>query len=62
MLNFLRKHNVIGALGGWIWLLVTIVPIYYIVITSLKPQSEFYTTNPLIPSMPSFEAYGRSDH
>lgn len=59
MLNFLRKHNVLGALGGWIWLLVTIVPIYYIVITSLKPQSEFYTTNPLIPSMPSFEAYGR---
>lgn len=58
-MNFFRKHNVLGAVGGWLWLAITVVPIYYIVITSLKPQSEFYSTNPLLPSVPSFDAYGR---
>lgn len=37
--------NVIGGLGGWIWLLVIIVPIYYIIVTSLRPEADYYSEN-----------------
>lgn len=48
---------VTGGLG-WIWLVITILPIYYIVITSLRKQSSFYTENPLVPTThPTFAAY-----
>lgn len=43
------RPNVLGALGGWIWLAVIILPIYYVVITSLKDQAGFFTSNPLAP-------------
>ncbi|MEG3614130.1 MULTISPECIES: carbohydrate ABC transporter permease [Isoptericola] len=50
--------NVLGGLGGWLWLLVVIVPIYYIVVTSLRPQADYYTENPLSwPSAPTIDAY-----
>src|SRR5699024_8597159 len=53
-----KRPNILGGLGGWLWLLVTIVPIYYIVITSLRPQSDYYDENPLsIPSNPSLDPY-----
>ena len=43
---------------GWLWLIITIVPIYYIVITSLRSQSSFYTENPLLPTgSPTLKAY-----
>jgi carbohydrate ABC transporter membrane protein 2, CUT1 family (TC 3.A.1.1.-) len=43
---------------GWLWLLVTMLPIYYIVITSLRTQASFYTENPLVPTAnPTFAAY-----
>ncbi|WP_188043890.1 carbohydrate ABC transporter permease [Changpingibacter yushuensis] len=46
-----------GALG-WVWLAVVILPIYYIIITSLRSQSSFYTENPLLPTAnPTFDAY-----
>ncbi|MGH3447297.1 MAG: carbohydrate ABC transporter permease, partial [Nocardioidaceae bacterium] len=53
----LRQTNVVGGVLGWVWLAVIIVPIYWIVITSLKPQSEFFTTNPLLPASPTLESY-----
>src|SRR5699024_1435063 len=53
-----KRPNILGGLGGWLWLLVTIVPIYYIVITSLRPQSDYYDENPLsIPSNPTLDPY-----
>jgi raffinose/stachyose/melibiose transport system permease protein len=54
------RFNVIGAVAGWIWLAVIILPIYYIFVTSLRPQSDYFTENPLSwPSNPSLAAYGR---
>jgi raffinose/stachyose/melibiose transport system permease protein len=46
-----RRHslNWIGGIAGWIWLVVVLLPIYWIVITSLKTQSNYYATNPLLP-------------
>ena len=51
--------NVIGGLAGWIWLVVIIVPIYYIVVTSLRPEADYYAENSLSwPSHPTLDAYG----
>ncbi|MFC4224022.1 carbohydrate ABC transporter permease [Lysinibacter cavernae] len=44
-----QRPNVLGAAGGWVWLAIIIVPIYYVVITSLKDQAGFFSTNPLLP-------------
>lgn len=49
--------NVPAAVGGWLWLAVIIVPIYYIAITSTKPREDYYATNPLVPSAPTFAPY-----
>ncbi|UFU07856.1 carbohydrate ABC transporter permease [Ruania halotolerans] len=53
-----QRPNVVGGLAGWLWLLVIIVPIYYIVVTSLRPQADYYDENPLsIPGNPTLDAY-----
>lgn len=44
-----RRPNFIGGLGGWLWLAVIILPIYYVVITSLKNQAGFFISNPMAP-------------
>jgi raffinose/stachyose/melibiose transport system permease protein len=40
---------VIGGIGGFAWFFIIIIPIYYIVITSLRPQAGFYAGNQLVP-------------
>lgn len=55
-----QRPNVIGGVLAWAWLAIVLVPIYYIVVTSLREQSVFYTENPLsIPKQPTLAAYGR---
>ncbi|KFI45583.1 raffinose/stachyose/melibiose transport system permease protein [Bifidobacterium bohemicum] len=55
-----KRYNVIGGLLGWLWLLVVVVPIYYIVVTSLRDQMEIFNDNPLsIPRHVTFSAYQR---
>lgn len=50
--------NVLGALGGLVWVVVTIVPVYYLVLTSLRRQQDYYVENPLLPPAdPTLEAY-----
>lgn len=50
--------NVLGGLLGWVWLVITILPIYYMVVTSLRPRSSYYADNPLsIPTNPTIKAY-----
>ncbi|GLV51263.1 ABC transporter permease [Thermobispora bispora] len=44
-----ERPNWIGGAVAWLWLLVVIVPIYWIVITSFKTQANYYATNPLLP-------------
>lgn len=53
------RRNYLGGLFGWLWLAVIIIPIYYIIVTSLRPRSDYYAENPLsIPSNPTGRAYG----
>lgn len=50
--------NILGGLLGWIWLLITIGPIYFIIVTSLRKQSDYYADNPLSwPDPVTFAAY-----
>jgi raffinose/stachyose/melibiose transport system permease protein len=54
-----RRPNVLGAAGAFIWLGIIIVPIYYIVITSLRRQDGYFTDNQLLPpSNPTLESFG----
>ncbi len=43
------RPNWLAGLGGLVWLVIVIVPIYWIIITSFKEQSSYYGTNPLVP-------------
>ncbi|MEW9548253.1 carbohydrate ABC transporter permease [Nonomuraea sp. NPDC050783] len=54
-----ERPNWLGGAISWFWLLVVIVPIYWIVITSFKSQSNYYIENPLAPpSEPTLANYG----
>src|SRR5262245_13429537 len=48
----------LGGISGWIWLLIVIIPLYWIVITSFKDQSAFFSQNPFaIPNAPTWDNY-----
>ena len=52
------KPNLLAGFFGWFWLAVVIIPIYYVVVTSLKNQGDYFTGNPLAPPIPpTFEPY-----
>ena len=52
------RRNWLGGAMGWIWLAIVIVPIYWIVITSFKTTSNYYDTNPMVPTgSPTLENY-----
>jgi raffinose/stachyose/melibiose transport system permease protein len=52
------RPNILGSAFSSLWLLITIVPIYYIIVTSLRPRPDYYTENPLSwPSHLTFQAY-----
>jgi raffinose/stachyose/melibiose transport system permease protein len=54
----LGRANWLGGAAGWIWLAVVLVPIYWIVITSFKQQSEYFITNPFAPpAHPTLDNY-----
>lgn len=56
--NKLLKMNWIGGALGWIWLVIVLVPIYWIVITSFKTQANYFFTNAFAPpSHPTLENY-----
>ncbi|RPK48556.1 L-arabinose transport system permease protein AraQ [Streptomyces sp. ADI93-02] len=53
-----RRRNWAGGLAGWIWLVIVAVPLYWTLITSLKAQSRYYASNPLVPSAdPTLDNY-----
>jgi raffinose/stachyose/melibiose transport system permease protein len=41
--------NYLGGLLSYVWLLIVLIPIYWIIITSFKDQSVYFTTNPMAP-------------
>ncbi|TMR97473.1 carbohydrate ABC transporter permease [Nonomuraea basaltis] len=53
-----RRPNWLAGSISWLWLAIVIVPIYWIVITSFKARSDYYTENPLVPpSAPTLANY-----
>ena len=53
-----RRPNWLAGAAGWLWLVIVIVPIYWIVITSFKTQSNYFTTNPFAPpTEPTMDNY-----
>ncbi|HEY0247253.1 MAG TPA: carbohydrate ABC transporter permease [Gryllotalpicola sp.] len=53
-----QRRNWIGGILGWAWLAVILIPIYYIVITSISKQGDYYTRNPLMPpTKPTLGSY-----
>ena len=56
--NKLLKMNWIGGTFGWVWLVIVMVPLYWIVITSFKTQANYFVTNTFQPpSHPTLENY-----
>lgn len=54
----IRGTNPIGALGGLVWLLIVVVPVYWVVVSSLRTREGFFDANPLaVPSDPTLENY-----
>jgi raffinose/stachyose/melibiose transport system permease protein len=45
----LKQLNWLGGTAGWLWLVVVMLPVYWIVITSFKTQSNYFSINPLVP-------------
>ena len=57
-MRHLREMNWLGGVAGWLWLVIVIVPIYWIVITSFKTQSNYFLTNPFAPpTEPTLDNY-----
>jgi raffinose/stachyose/melibiose transport system permease protein len=53
-----ERPNVLAGIGGFIWLGIIILPIYYIVITSVRPQAGFFSSNQLLPpANPTLDQY-----
>jgi raffinose/stachyose/melibiose transport system permease protein len=54
----LARLNWIGGGFGWIWLVIVMLPIYWVVITSFKTQSNYFITNTFAPPKdPTLENY-----
>jgi raffinose/stachyose/melibiose transport system permease protein len=54
----LLRFNWLGGTFAWVWLLVVMIPLYWIVITSFKTQANYFVTNPLAPPTDlTFENY-----
>jgi raffinose/stachyose/melibiose transport system permease protein len=53
-----ERPNILGAIGGFAWLIVIIVPVYYVIVTSLKTQADVYADGPLaLPAKPTLDNY-----
>jgi raffinose/stachyose/melibiose transport system permease protein len=54
----LLRFNWLGGTFAWLWLVIVMVPIYWIVITSVKTQSNYFITNSMLPPKDiTFENY-----
>jgi raffinose/stachyose/melibiose transport system permease protein len=52
------SFNWLGGSFAWVWLLIVMLPLYWIVITSFKTQANYFITNPLLPASDlTFENY-----
>ena len=52
------RPNWLAGLAGWFWLAVVLMPLYWILITSFKAQSDYYKQNAFAPpSNPTLDNY-----
>jgi raffinose/stachyose/melibiose transport system permease protein len=50
--------NPLGAVGGLVWLVVVLLPLYWVVVTSLRGSEGFFSSPPLsLPTQPSLGNY-----
>jgi len=55
---FLKRANIPGGLLGGLWLLIVVVPLYWVVTTSFRSGTTFFVDAPLaLPSEPTLENY-----
>jgi raffinose/stachyose/melibiose transport system permease protein len=53
VIGWLRRANLLGALGGIVWLVIVLVPLYWVVITSVRTRENFFDSHPLMPPSPA---------
>jgi len=54
----LIRLNWFGGSAGWLWLVIVMIPLYWIVVTSFKDQSTYFTQNPFaLPAAPTTANY-----
>jgi raffinose/stachyose/melibiose transport system permease protein len=54
----LLQLNWLGGIAGWVWLVIVLIPLYWIVVTSFKDQSAYFVQNPFaLPSEPTVANY-----
>jgi raffinose/stachyose/melibiose transport system permease protein len=58
-LGKLLHLNYIGAILGLLWLVIALLPVYWMVITSFRKQSSYLTADPMIPTKPTIAQYHR---
>jgi raffinose/stachyose/melibiose transport system permease protein len=52
-LRRLGRANLLGGLGGLVWLGIVLVPLYWVVVTSLRNREGFFDSHPLAPPSPA---------
>jgi raffinose/stachyose/melibiose transport system permease protein len=54
----LLQLNWFGGAAGWLWLVIVMVPLYWIVVTSFKDQTAYFSQNPFaLPADPTMANY-----
>jgi raffinose/stachyose/melibiose transport system permease protein len=54
----LLQLNWLGGTAGWLWLVIVLVPLYWIVVTSFKDQTAYFSQNPFaLPADPTWANY-----
>ncbi|GIF72797.1 carbohydrate ABC transporter permease [Asanoa siamensis] len=53
-----RRFNLPAGVAGLIWLAIVLIPLYWILITSLKTQANYFLSNPFaLPTEPTLDNY-----
>ncbi|TDD30096.1 carbohydrate ABC transporter permease [Kribbella turkmenica] len=57
-LRKLLQLNWFGGAAAWLWLVIVMVPLYWIVVTSFKDQTAYFSQNPFaLPTAPTLANY-----
>lgn len=52
------RTNLPGGVAAWLWFVVVVIPLYWVVVTSLRTQQTFFTDSPwALPSAPTLDNF-----